>query len=558
MDANGNDEALAGARTTGVAVALLSCALLLLPPLLGPEALREQLWAFDALRDIPLGARLAGCALVWLAVTSRAQRATARACELASAHGRAALATALPAGLALGWLARQRNFELGDSAHLLNFLTYEVHMKGQLVTYDEPLELFLHSITYRALHTALDASVEHAYALLSVLAGGLAWLAVVRFWRRVEPRPAARGVALLLFASTASNQLFFGYVENYTLVAAASLFYVLVAERTLAGALPPTVAAFVLGAAASLHILAGWLGLSLLWLWWTTRPRRASVLAAMIAAGATPLLITVAALTALGVPLASLTETHLAALKFIFLIAPDSPIYVYPAFSLEHWKDIANQWLLVSLPSTLAALAALRIAGRSFAWRDPLVGFLAMGSLGLHLFAATWNAEIGAYQDWDLFASMGLIDALLGARMLLLASRDSRVVLAAGLPVAALGLALTAAFIWSNANREVIVPGRDQIHAYAHLEKASELLDAGAASAAGHHLDDALRLSPADPSLLFARARLAWEANDPGQAEALLERFLAVEPDGPRAEASRGALERIRARRGPAEATQSP
>ena len=557
VDANRNDEALSSARTTGVAVALLGSALLLLPPLLRPEALREHLWAFDALRDIPLTLRLGACALLWLATTAQAQRATARACELAATHGRATLAVCLPTGLVFGWVARQRNFELGDSAHLLNFLTYEVHMKGQLVTYDEPLELFFHSLAYRTLHTTFDASVEHAYALLSVAAGGLAWLAVVRFWHRVEPRPAARGLALLLFAATAANQLFFGYVENYTLVAAASLFYVLVAERTLAGVVPPTAAAFVLGAAASLHILAGWLGLSLLWLWWATPPRRASTLAAMLVAGATPLLVTITGLTLLGVPLASLTQTHLAALKFIFLIEPDSPIYVYPAFSGQHWQDIANQWLLVSLPASLAALAALRTAGRSLPWRDPLLGFLAAASLGLHLFAATWNAEIGAYHDWDLFASMGLIDALLGARMLLLANRDGQAVLAAGLPIAALGLALTGAFIWSNATREVIVPGREQIHAYSHIQKARQLRDAGEVGAAAQELDGALRVAPGDAALLFERARVAWETNDAGTARASFERFLEVEPEGPRADQARAALDRLdaqpRARR-PAEA----
>ena len=62
--------------------------------------------------------------------------------------------------------------------------------------------------------------------------------------RSAEPRPTARVLALLLFGASATNQLFFGYVENYTLVTAFGLVYILLAERTLSGRLSATVPAF--------------------------------------------------------------------------------------------------------------------------------------------------------------------------------------------------------------------------------------------------------------------------------------------------------------------------
>ena len=161
VDVNDNDDALAGARAMGVVIALLGSALLLLPPLLGKDSLREDLWAFDALRDVPLAVRLAGCALLWLSTWARVQQGLTRASGFAMEHGRAVATVLLCAGMALGWCARQRNFELGDSAHLLNFLTFEVHTRGQLVTYDEPLELFFHSLTYRILHDGFALNVPH-------------------------------------------------------------------------------------------------------------------------------------------------------------------------------------------------------------------------------------------------------------------------------------------------------------------------------------------------------------------------------------------------------------
>jgi hypothetical protein len=545
VHANGDHEDRAGGRAIGIAVAVLGSMLLLLPPLLGEQRLREQMWAFDALRDVPLALRVLGCTIVWSSVLPSTQRALTRLSEGAVAHGRLSLAMVLAVGMALGAWGRQRNFELGDSAHLINFLSFEVHTRGQLVTYDEPLSLFFHSHAYRVLHSAFDAKVEDAYSLLSILAGAVTWLAVATLWSRVEPRPAARVLALLLFGASATNQLFFGYVENYTLVTACSLVYILLAERALTGSLSPAVPAFALGVAASFHVLSGWLGLSLLWLWWLQPDRRLAGLGAIVLAGAMPLILTIGSMSLAGVPLSSLSDTHLAALKFIFLIDPGSEIFVYPAFSPAHWNDIGNQWLLVSLPGTLAALAGVVLARGQISWRDPLLGFLAAASLGVHAFAATWNAEIGAYNDWDLFSSMGLIDALLGARVLLLASRDSRALLAAGLPIATLGLLLTGAFIWSNATREVLVPGRDTVHAYAHMTSARALREAGAHDAAAASLQDALRENPDYPPLLFERARVAWETRDASGAQHFFEHYLRVEPEGPRADQVRAALRQL-------------
>ena len=67
-------------------------------------------------------------------------------------------------------------------------------------------------------------------------------------WRDVRsPLGAAAAVAVSL--ATPGMQLFFGYVENYSLVAVAAVLFAIAADRAVAGRCSPLVPAVALGAA---------------------------------------------------------------------------------------------------------------------------------------------------------------------------------------------------------------------------------------------------------------------------------------------------------------------
>jgi tetratricopeptide (TPR) repeat protein len=521
------------------AIVGLGVAVLLLVPLLPESALLPGLWAVEPLRAMPLAVRSLLAAGVAATLLPSVQQAFVRGAEAARARW---WLVAAPASLALFGLLRQRNLRLGDSAMLTQLLEQRVHLEGHLVSYDEPLELYLHSLAYRALHALLEWDVAASYALLSSLAGLGFLVGVVVLWRDADGSSRiGTALAVLLTLATPSLQLFFGYVENYTLVALASLVYAIAALRSLERGLSPLWPAFALGFAISLHVLAGWLGPSLLYVFWRSargRPagRRIGLLVSMGAASLAPIAATIGWMTAVGVPLAALGNTHLAALKFIFLVDPGAPHYVYPAWSAAHWRDIANQLVLTSLaPLFLIAVLVRGASGRG----DPRLHFFALGAGFLHVFAMTWNAENGAYNDWDLFALAGFFDAMLAARLVQRVLPCDARRLALALPAAAVGFALTAGFVWANAARTLEIPPG---HARAHLRAGLAHAEAGRDDRARSDFVAALRIDPDDAELQFAAGSRLWNAGEREHATPALRRFLEQQPDDPRAPALRSAL----------------
>jgi hypothetical protein len=511
---------------------------LLLAPLLPPDLLRRTLWAFEPLRTLSLPVRLVLAALLAATLHPRARQSFVRAVGALTASAvrrRITALVAVPALLVSFGVLRQRNFRLGDGALLQLLMEQRAHLEGHLVTYDEPLELAIHSLAYRGLHAILGWDVAASYALLSSVAG-LAFVAVmVRLWHDAHRDDGVATVlATLLSLATPSVQLFFGYVENYTLVALASLVYALLALRSLERDLSPVWPSLALGVAISLHVLAGWLGPSLLYVYVRHARRRPTagriaLLAAMGAVALAPIAATIAAMTAIGVPIRALGETHLAALKFIFLVDPAAPHFVYPAWSAAHWRDIANQVLLTSLAPLLVLGAVAPSLPRARHRADPRLTFLAIAAAFLHAFAITWNAENGAPNDWDLFALAGFFDAMLAARAVgcVLPDLAARVRLA--LPAVVLGLALAAGFVWANAVRTLELPAR---HAAAHLRAGVARLEAGRSQQALADLEEAVRLAPEDAELWLRAGLALWNAGDRTRGAVWLGGYLERAPDG--------------------------
>ena len=532
-------------------IVALGAVVLLVLPLAPPAELRSTLWAFEPLRELSLPWRVL---LVALLSATLMPGIRARFTSLAQALGQsarvrgAAWAMALPSLFAAFVALRQRNLRLGDGAMLTQWVELRVHTVGHQVTYDEPLELYFHSLAYRVLHAAFDWDVAASYGLLSALAGLAFILLLVALWRDAAAESGAplTALAIGLSLATPSVQLFFGYVENYSLVAVASLGYALVALRSLERGLSPLWPAAALGLAISFHVLAGWLGPSLLFVFWhhaasRTPAGRVALLAQMGAVSLVPVGLTVAAMTAVGVPVAALGETHLAALKFIFLVPPEAPYFVYPAFSAAHWRDIVNQIALTSLaPLALIAVVARRLPAGIWR-RDARLGFFAWAAGFLHVFGLVWNAENGAALDWDLFALTGFFDALLAARCLQCAefARGDEARLQRGLPALALGVSLALGFVVSNAVRTLEIPSG---HARAHLQ-AGLKLDAEGSPAAAQEFDRALELDPNDPEISLRVGVRWWNAGERERARPLLLGFLEQRPEDARSAALRALLQ---------------
>jgi hypothetical protein len=444
-----------------VGAALLASALLFVP-ILEPAFVREHLWCFDHFRGFPLGLRaslaILGFAICFDRINTVVWELWRRAAAPFGSPQRSRGIRPVLFGsilFTLFWLLRNRNFSLGDSAILLRYMKQVTLSKGYNVTFDEPLELLVHSGLFRLLHHWIGWDVERTYVLVSCLCGVAFVFLAIRIWNRIGTKAVPRQIVLGIFLSMGSMQLFFGHVENYSIVAVGMLSYVVLANAYLENRVRLIWPAIAIAFSFSLHVLAGWLFPSLLYLWLAKLRKRTprENLNELFAAGAgflAPIFGTIALCLSLGEPLERFKATHFAGMYFVFLLDESSRWFHFQFLSAGHLVAILNQVVLVALPGVLA-LAYVAIFYRDqIDLRDPFLHFLVLVASFFQIFAATWNPNIGPYKDFDLFSVVGLGYGLLGAYLLTRIRTSTSGPRRAGIVIMTFSLIQSSTFIVSN------------------------------------------------------------------------------------------------------------
>jgi hypothetical protein len=497
-----------------------------------------DLWALNHLRLIPPPAKLIILAVILIIAIPRANRLIRDMMQRSQAAfiSRKTLKFSILAlcSFALFWSFRSQNMELGDSAYIIKSLTLAVHTRGYHVSYDEPLELLLHSTVFHIIHRYFDRDVADTYALLSSVCGILYIFIIVAFSRRITSSHFQFLLILGLLLSPGSIQLFFGYVENYTIVAAAIVFYFYLAYRCIRGEIGLLPPALVLSVSFCLHVLAGWLLPSLLYLWWIrTREKdftsRVTAMVKTTGIFIAPIVATVVFLTYLGTDPSYFKATHLWNLDFIFLQAPGSNTLHHSMASAGHVMDVINELLLTALPGLAMIVYTLGVHHRRIQWRDPFLLSMLTSSLFLQIFAGTWNPDLGAYRDWDLFAIIGFSHTLLGVYLWTQSVPDTSRSRYAGVFLLAICLAFSATWIYANSR-----PGMkaENGHDDAHLILANDFYSKGNLMEAEKNYREAVRVNPGNPMANLNLAELSLRNGNQEEAVRFFQRYLEIEPDG--------------------------
>ncbi|MFZ1238958.1 MAG: hypothetical protein WAV66_06380, partial [Anaerolineae bacterium] len=154
----------------------------------------------------------------------------------------------------LFWALRLVHTRWGDAYILTNAIPYPDPALRLVYTWQAPLTVLWHAKLW-ALGQRLwqwpDAFP--AYAITSVAAGAVYVFLVLQLAWEVGRSRGQRLLVAGLLLSLGTLQLFFGYVENYTLPAVAIMIYLWLAARTLANKTPLWVTAAALGLANALH-----------------------------------------------------------------------------------------------------------------------------------------------------------------------------------------------------------------------------------------------------------------------------------------------------------------
>ncbi len=396
---------------------LLLIALHLAAPLLS-EPLAWGLWPATYL---PAGWRwglaLAAAALVlWGdALWQRIQPAFARVLAWPGQRSRVLPLVIAVLSIIPFYLFRIRHLRWGDAYILSRAIP---HPDVQLTyVWQAPLDVYLHARLWQLANRLWGwPDPLPVYWIVSALCGAVFVWVVLRLAAVLGQDPTERVLIAGLILSLGTMQLFFGYIENYSIMAVGVMVFLWLGLRALRDGLPLVWPATALALTHAFHPSTIILAPGLLYLAYLLyRQGRASP-HRLVLSMAVPYVIVLAGVFAL------MTAGQHGLDALMGVDAPGGgdrrwlvPLFAvttrwehYTMFSLAHALDIANQQLL-SAPVVWPALIFAAVFGwRALPRADVTFRWLLVLALLYLSLTLVWNPDYGGQRDWDLFSPAAL------------------------------------------------------------------------------------------------------------------------------------------------------
>jgi hypothetical protein len=372
------------------------------------------------------------------------------------------------AGL-LFWLARLRHLHWGDAEVLSIGLSHADPNTRVIYNWQAPFTVFIHQRLWQFVaHPLLEWPPEHVYAMISIICGMVFVYVLLTFLAQLGRNPLETAVLAGLVLTTGSMQLFFGYVENYTIVSLGLLVTLFLAWRALHGNIQPVWPVLALSLTNGFHpsTVFLWPGvLVLVGLCW--KRKYVSLSGGLLQTVIPPLLVGGGVLALMeqgGHGLSALLSDDRPGggdgIWFVPLFETTTEWQHYTMFSVAHVLDWVNEHLLISpfgLPLIILALIAiyqfrLIIFDRSTTDKD-YGYFLGVTAAVYLLLTWVWNPDYGGRKDWDLFAPSAFVYTLLAGYLLVRVLPDRDKLKETSLFVIAVSFLHTAAWIFINTHQ---------------------------------------------------------------------------------------------------------
>jgi hypothetical protein len=302
----------------------------------------------------------------------------------------------------------------GDSRSLIEYLSWKKLSILDVINpgNKEPLTQIFHQfVAY-----AFGVNIKSAYEIVSSVCGGIFLTLLIFFIRQVNGSKVWKIFIFVLFSTTGANQIFFGHVEDYTLIYLTIILFFITGWMLFNGkkTLGVMVFIFIVGTRIHLEMLlllpalifaishtvsikypkvAGWL-----------MPKK--IFAVMISTLICGTLAYFYYFKAYHYEGTGVDEI----LSKIFL-----PIYdhlpeqhYYTLQSLSHFSDFIQELLMTVSPVAFLILCLSFIFFRRINWREPQIVFYALAVFYFLLFNFTVNPSLSMSRDWDFLASGAL------------------------------------------------------------------------------------------------------------------------------------------------------
>ncbi|MGB2697193.1 MAG: tetratricopeptide repeat protein [Candidatus Zixiibacteriota bacterium] len=245
------------------------------------------------------------------------------------------------------------------------------------------------------------------YAVLSCVSGVMFVYLVIYLSQNLGKTALEKVYIGGMILSLGSTQLFFGYVESYTLLQVFLIAYILCVVLYLKGKLSLIWPLIMLAVSCALHISALIFIPSFLYLWWRELKREGQIYFKgfhLVLAGVFCALIVWRIAIVTSSPEGGFHTTPLIPLF-------PSPENNFTLFSWAHIMEYFNQLLLLS---PVGIILFFLFAGKVFKQKDPVIGFLFVASIFSLVFIFLFNSVLGS-ADWDLRAFPGIFFVLFGS-----------------------------------------------------------------------------------------------------------------------------------------------
>jgi len=308
-------------------------------------------------------------------------------------------------------ILRQRTFFRGGGNRRLRDLA-----RGERYVTQEPLDTYIHSILYEGMQKVRDIEPVFVFHVVSIVCGILFLSLVFRFSKIFADSRPLKLLTVGTFLLMGTVQLFFGYVENYSILTVLVMGYLYGGYKVLHYKFPLYVLSLIASFAICTHPSGVVLLPSLLYLFiLELRKRKNNILRARMIIDNS-----IAAAIPFGI-LLSIFQLGVGKGIFDFIQSYQEsgnllPLHTtaeisappYGLLSIGHFIEMFNLYILI-IPFGLFGIAyAFFDSGvrRSFLKKDSL--FFGITALSYMLLSFLFNLSIGASRDWDLFSPAAL------------------------------------------------------------------------------------------------------------------------------------------------------
>ncbi len=306
------------------------------------------------------------------------------------------------------WFFRIRHLNWGDAKIFVEAIP---HPDFRLTyNWQAPLDVFIHSKAWELASRLWGWDVATVYGVISVLSGVVFLQLLLSLAEELGRNRSEKLFIWALVATGGFMQLFFGYIESYTIIPTGIIAYLWLGTRFLKGCLSFFWPVFILSLTNAFHpsTITLWpSSLALVrgraWKYWLRFTLVPLTVALMVVALMESGKHGIEAL--LGVDFPGGADRR----WFVPLFRTETEWEHYTMFSWGHFLDIANEQLLVA-PFGLILVALLWRNGfrRVEEKEREILLFLALATASYLLFTWTWNPDYGGRKDWDLFACVGI------------------------------------------------------------------------------------------------------------------------------------------------------